>query len=154
MKPSPNNPFAEDGSDSEDSLAPDAEDQNEPFPPLPSDIAIVKTEPEPEKGHIEPSRTPSPVKMKNAQPGPVTAVPVTVTSGPPSYEEVTDFPAGYLNTVIAVYPYKAADEDELSFNKGENIYVIKHPQPDEQVSHYSLDLDSELNDIFRTKDGY
>ena len=136
IRPSPLNPFAteielESESESGDSLAPDPEEvqmpqvESEPFPPLPSDLAIVKTQassPEPEKGHIEPPRTPSPVKIKTAQP-----------TGPPSYEEVTDLPPGYLNTVVAVYPYKAADEDELSFAKGESIFVIKHPQPDEQV---------------------
>ena len=123
-------------SDSEDSLAPDDDEKPENdipidektnddsgFPPLPSDLAIIKTEPGPEKGRIE-NRTPSPVKIKTTAPSP---------SGPPPYEEFQDFPPLYQYTVTAVYPYKAADEDELSFAKGEHIYVVQHPQPDEQV---------------------
>lgn len=125
-------------SDSEDSLAPDDDEKLENdipidektnddsgFPPLPSDLAIIKTEPGPEKGRIE-NRTPSPVKIKTTAPTP---------SGPPPYEEFQDFPPLYQYTVAAVYPYKAADEDELSFAKGEHIYVVQHPQPDEQVNH-------------------
>ena len=124
-------------SDSDDSLAP-AEDETENevpideetnddngFPPLPSDLAIIKTEPGPEKGRVE-NRTPSPVKIKTTAP----------VSGPPPYEDVQDFPPLYQYTVAAVYPYKAADEDELSFAKGEHIYVVQHPQPDEQVIEF------------------
>ena len=81
-----------------------------------------------EKATIERSRSPSPVKMADT---------VTDAPRPPSYEEALEKiepPPSYEYTVKAVYPYKQADEDELSFAKGETILVVKHPHPEEQVS--------------------
>ena len=117
---------------SEDSLA----DPDEDFPPPPPEQTeqqeiIVKQEPQPEKATIERSRSPSPVKMAETS---------NNVPRPPSYEEVVDSeiepPPTYEYTVKAVYPYKQADEDELSFAKGETILVVKHPHPEEQVQIY------------------
>jgi len=33
-----------------------------------------------------------------------------------------------------MYPYNGADDDELSFGKGDVIYVVEFPDPEEQVS--------------------
>ena len=77
----------------------------------------MRNEPEPREGIVE-SRTPSPVKMR--------------TAPPPPYE-LCGLPQDYIRTVVATYSYIAADEDELSFTKGEQILVVKHPQPEEQV---------------------
>lgn len=32
-----------------------------------------------------------------------------------------------------MYPYQGSDDDELSFNKGDVIYVVEYPDPEEQV---------------------
>ena len=47
--------------------------------------------------------------------------------------------------MIAVYNYAAADEDELCFNKGDHILVIKHPQPEEQVDNNNLKSQNQAN---------
>ena len=82
----------------------------------------MRNEPEPREGIVE-SRTPSPVKMR--------------TAPPPPYE-LCGLPQDYIRTVVATYSYIAADEDELSFTKGEQILVVKHPQPEEQVFNLKL----------------
>ena len=33
-----------------------------------------------------------------------------------------------------MYPYQGADEDELSFTNGDIIYVVEHPDPEDQAS--------------------
>jgi len=101
-----------------DSLDVDGNDAATEFPPPPVDLPVVKTEPEPTVGKVE-TRTPSPVKIR--------------TAPPPPYETVGGLPSEYIRTVIATYSYVAADEDELSFTKGEHILVVHHPQPEEQV---------------------
>ena len=93
-------------------------DDDAEFPPPPADMPVVKTEPEPTVGKVV-CRTPSPVKMR--------------TAPPPPYDVVSNLPSDYMRTVAATYSYVAADEDELSFSKGEHILVVKHPQPEEQV---------------------
>ena len=59
------------------------------------------------------------------------------TAPPPPYE-LCGLPQDYIRTVVATYSYIAADEDELSFTKGEQILVVKHPQPEEQVFIWNL----------------
>ena len=34
----------------------------------------------------------------------------------------------------AMYPYQSSDDDELNFFKGDIIYVVEFPDPEEQVS--------------------
>jgi len=97
---------------------------------------VLKTEPEPSKAIIEP-RSPSPFKIVNAsptQPSPLTPPPYSASQ--PSIP----MPDGYERSVIAVYNYAAADEDELCFNKGDHILVIKHPQPEEQDDGWLLGI--------------
>ncbi|CBY34029.1 unnamed protein product [Oikopleura dioica] len=97
---------------------------------------VLKTEPEPNKAVIEP-RSPSPFKIVNASPTqPPALTPPPYTASVPSII----MPDGYERTVIAVYNYAAADEDELCFNKGDHILVIKHPQPEEQDDGWLLGI--------------
>lgn len=105
---------------SSDSLDVDGNENEKDFPPPPVDLPVIKTEPEPTIGKVE-CRTPSPLKIR--------------TAPPPPYELVGGLPSEYLRTVIATYSYVAADEDELSFTKGEHILVVQHPQPEEQVRY-------------------
>ena len=35
-----------------------------------------------------------------------------------------------------MYPYKSGDDDELTFTKGELIYVVEFPDPEEQVREH------------------
>ncbi|CAG5098242.1 Oidioi.mRNA.OKI2018_I69.XSR.g15494.t1.cds [Oikopleura dioica] len=101
---------------------------------------ILKTEPEPNKAVIE-ARSPSPVKIVNAAQSGSPSHPPPVP--PPPYsnsQSSVQMPDGYERTVVAVYNYSAADEDELCFNKGDLILVIKHPQPDEQDEGWLLGI--------------
>ncbi|KAL3836516.1 hypothetical protein ACJMK2_021942 [Sinanodonta woodiana] len=45
---------------------------------------------------------------------------------------VENLPANYLYSVIATHPYHGEDEDELSFERNDVIYVISYDDPDEQ----------------------
>lgn len=138
-------PSVDDEVVSDDSLAPDENDEeHNHFPPPPEEAAVVATaeeavvrqEPSPEKATIERSRSPSPVKMAETSSNP--------PARPPSYDEVVsdeiEPPPAYEYTVKAIYPYKQADEDELSFAKGEMILVVKHPHPEEQDEGWLLGI--------------
>lgn len=147
-------PTVDDEVVSDDSLAPNDEndEQHNDFPPPPEEAtvvataeeAVVRQEPPPEKATIERSRSPSPVKMAETS--------SNAPARPPSYDEVVsdeiEPPPAYEYTVKAVYPYKQADEDELSFAKGEMILVVKHPHPEEQVQFFRTPSNFVLTQIF------
>ena len=37
-----------------------------------------------------------------------------------------------------MYPYKSSDDDELTFTKGDIIYVVEFPDPEEQVRENTI----------------
>lgn len=39
--------------------------------------------------------------------------------------------------VQALYQFRSTDDDELSFDKGDVVHVIVHPDPEEQVGRCS-----------------
>ena len=42
--------------------------------------------------------------------------------------------------MIATHPYKGEDDDELTFETGEVIYVVEYDDPEEQVSRTGIKL--------------
>nr|CAB3221500.1 amphiphysin [Phallusia mammillata] len=55
-------------------------------------------------------------------------------------DENVILPPHYLYTVQALYPYQGADEDELTFGKGDIIYVVEFPDPEEQDDGWQMGI--------------
>ncbi|WAR04877.1 BIN1-like protein [Mya arenaria] len=51
---------------------------------------------------------------------------------PPAKPVDNDLPDRYLYTVVATHAYKGEDDDELTFDSQEIVYVIDYDDPDEQ----------------------
>lgn len=51
-----------------------------------------------------------------------------------------DLPPNYLFSVQALYQYRSTDEDELSFDKGEIIHIMQHPDPEEQDDGWQMGI--------------
>jgi len=49
-----------------------------------------------------------------------------------------NLPEDYMFTVRAQHNYQGDDEDELSFSRGDLIYVLKYPDPEEQDEGWQL----------------
>ena len=55
-------------------------------------------------------------------------------------KKVPDAPEGTLYTVSATHKYTGEDEDELSFEADEIIYVITFENPDEQDDGWQMGI--------------
>jgi len=53
-------------------------------------------------------------------------------------EAKPNLPEDYMFTVRAQHNYQGDDEDELSFSRGDFIYVLKYPDPEEQDEGWQL----------------
>ncbi|XP_046577118.1 LOW QUALITY PROTEIN: myc box-dependent-interacting protein 1-like [Haliotis rubra] len=71
---------------------------------------------------------PKPVKEKEEEKK------AAVYQVPPSNKPLKEPPPDVLYVVQSTHPYQSEDQDELSFESGEMIYVIKFENPDEQVN--------------------
>ncbi|XP_067687416.1 myc box-dependent-interacting protein 1-like [Haliotis asinina] len=71
---------------------------------------------------------PKPVKEKEKEEEQKNAV----YQVPPSNKPLKEPPPDVLYVVQSTHPYQSEDQDELSFESGEMIYVIQYENPDEQ----------------------
>ncbi|EGT30472.1 CBN-NCK-1 protein [Caenorhabditis brenneri] len=68
--------------------------------------------------------------IENRNPAAAVPAPVAMQPPPPPAQAKASVPRASLEVVVALYSFDASSSEELSFNKGERLEIVSHPEHD------------------------